>query len=156
VTLSTGRFIFLNSHFVSFRCQNSIRFVVDVNAAIVVVLSESGTTARYVAKFRSGKVVVALTPSATVARQMAGVLKGVHAYIVDKLEDDVGLSKEVGVEAVKAGIAQVGDLMVVVSGTTYGHGANNQIRVEKIQGTPASRKPLMHLRSFEYYANKEK
>jgi len=131
--------------------SSAVKTAIDIRAAIIVVLSETGTTARYISKFRPGRAVVALTPSATVARQMAGILNGVHAYIVDDLSDDIALSRAVGSEAIRAGVAGAGDLMVIVSGTTYGKGKNNQIRVEKIAAaSESSRKLLAHLRSFEY------
>jgi len=133
--------------------SSAVKTSIDIKAALIVVLSESGTTARYISKYQPGRAIVALTRSATVARQMAGVYKGVHAYIVDSLSNDVELAQEVGIEAVKAGVAKPGDLMVVVSGTTYGHGANNQIRVDRIlESTPPSpdKPALQHLRSFEY------
>lgn len=135
--------------------SSAVKTSIDVNASVIVVLSESGQTARYIAKFRPGHVVVCLTPNPVVARQAGGILKGVHSYIVDSLSNDVELSREVGYECVSAGIAKAGELMVVVSGTTFGHGQNNQIRVEPIQD-PAEggeRKMLKHLHSFEYNAN---
>lgn len=135
--------------------SSAVKTCIDTNASLIVVLSESGQTARYVAKFRPGRAVVCLTPNATVARQVAGLLKGCHAYIVDSLSDDVELAHAVGMEAVKAGICEEGDKMVVVSGTTYGHGANNQIRVEPIlaQSEKGARR-LNSLHSFEYYQDK--
>jgi pyruvate kinase len=124
-----------------------------VHAALIVVLSETGNTARYVAKFRPGKAIVCLTPSAIVARQTGGLLKGVHAYVVDSLKDNIELTRETGQEAVQAGVAKPGDLMVVVSGDLYGAGKNNQIRVEAIGELPAAvvAKPTMkRLLSFVY------
>ena len=40
-------------------------------------------------------------------------------------------------EAIKAGMAQAGDKMVVVCGNTYGTGANDQIKVEVVTDSPA-------------------
>jgi hypothetical protein len=72
--------------------------------------------------------------------------------MVDSLANDVALSVETGREAVDASIASPGDLMVVVSGTLYGHGKNNQIRVEAIVGKDsvptASGGSMKKLRSF--------
>jgi len=130
--------------------SSAVKTAIDLNAAVIVVLSESGTTARYIAKFRPSCAVVCLTPDATVARQVAGIYNSVHAYIVDSLSKDDILSREVGIEAVKAGIAKVGDLMVIVSGTTYGHGANNQVRVEGIAAATGTPRQMQHLHSFEY------
>jgi pyruvate kinase len=111
--------------------SSAVKTAIDVNAAIIVVLSESGLTARYIAKFRPGRLIVCLTTNPVVARQ-TGLLKGVHSYVVDDLADDTKLTRETGEEAVKAEVAKPGDLMVVVSGTLHGTGKNNQIRVEPI------------------------
>jgi pyruvate kinase len=132
--------------------SSAVKTSIDINAAVIVVLSESGQTARYIAKFRPKPVVVCLTPSPLVARQTSGIVKGVHAYIVDSLSDDVELSRQVGYECVHVGLARPGDMMVVVSGTTFGHGQNNQIRVEPVPSADAnydSRKVMHHLHSFE-------
>ena len=50
-----------------------MKTAIDIGAPIIVVLSESGTTARLVAKFRPGNVIICLTTRADVARQTAGV-----------------------------------------------------------------------------------
>jgi pyruvate kinase len=133
--------------------SSAVKTAIDVNAAFIVVLSETGTTARYVAKFRPGRNIVCLTPSGIVARQTGGLLKGVHAYVVDSLKDNIELTRETGMEACKAGIAKPGDLMVVVSGDLYGAGKNNQIRVECIPDIPVLPHPevgLKRLLSFVY------
>lgn len=131
--------------------SSAVKTAIDVHAALIIVMSESGQTARYVAKFRPACTVVCLTPSAVVARQVAGLLKGVHAYIVDSLSDDNELSRAVGVEGIKAGVAKAGDLMVVVSGTRYGHGQNNQIRVETVVDQAPENRQLRSLHSYAYY-----
>ena len=130
--------------------SSAVKTAIDVNAALIVVLSETGTTARYVAKFRPGKAIVCLTPSAIVARQTGGLLMGVHAYVVDSLKENIELTRETGMEAVRVGIAVPGNVMVVVSGDLYGAGKNNQIRVEGIGEAPASPAPLKRLMSFVY------
>ena len=132
--------------------SSAVKTAIDVNAAIVVVLTETGRTARFVSKFCPGRPVVCLTPSESVARQAAGLYKAVHAYKVDSLKDDIGLAKETGIEAVRAGVAKPGDLMVIVSGMLYGDSANNQVRVEPIGEVPEDDGilPLPRLVSFVF------
>jgi pyruvate kinase len=98
----------------------------------MIVLSETGTTARLVAKFRPNCFVICLTPNETVARQCSGIYKGVHAYKVDSLENTDELLQIASSEAIKAGLAKAGDKMVLVCGKTYGAGANDQIKVELV------------------------
>jgi hypothetical protein len=70
---------------------------------------------------------------------------------VDSLRDNVELTRETGIQAIKAGIAKSGDLMVVISGDLYGAGRNNQIRVEAIEEVPAGDdSKLQRLVSFVY------
>ena len=116
--------------------SSSVKTAVDVGAKCIVVYSESGSTARHVAKFRPGMPVAVLTPSAQVARQCFGTLKGCYAYVVDSLEDTEKLNEEVMRECRVAGIAKAGDPVVIVCGTTYGRGATNQIKVQYCQDDP--------------------
>lgn len=118
--------------------SSAVKTSIDVNAALIVVLSETGTTARLVSKYCPGRAVVCWTTRPTVARQCNGVVSGVHAYVCDSLADDVTLVQETGREAIAAGIAKAGECMVVVSGTLYGSGQNNQVRVETIVGPHSS------------------
>jgi len=113
--------------------SSAVKTAVDVGAKVIVVYSESGATARHIAKFRPGMPVAVLTPSEQVARQSFGLLKGSYAFVVDTLEDTHKLDKEVMRECRVAGIAQAGDPVVIVCGSTFGTGATNQIKVEFVQ-----------------------
>ena len=84
--------------------SSAVKTAIDVNARMIVVLSESGRMARFVAKFRPGRPIVCLTASEVVARQSAGIYKCVHAYKVDSLEDDVGLAQDAAREASRVGV----------------------------------------------------
>jgi pyruvate kinase len=112
--------------------SSAVKTAIDIDAQVIIVLSETGNTARNIAKFCPGKSVICLTPDPTVARQTSGILKGVYGYLVDSLEDTNLVVEEACVEAIKAGIAEEGDTMIVVCGNTFGKGANDQIRVEEI------------------------
>jgi len=87
----------------------------DVGATAVIAASESGYTARRVAKFRPAVPVVAITPDATVQRQLA-VSWGITP-IVDRMADSIDRLIESSVAtAVDSGIAASGDTLVVLSG----------------------------------------
>ena len=113
--------------------SSAVKTAVDVGAKCIVVYSESGATARHIAKFRPGMPIAVLTPSAQVARQSFGFLKGSYAFVVDSLEETEKLTAEVMRECRVAGIANAGDPIVIVSGVTFGKGATNQIKVEYVQ-----------------------
>jgi pyruvate kinase len=106
-----------------------VKTEIGVNAALIFVLSEAGTTGRYISKFGPPGHVNCLTPDSTVARQSSGVLQGYHAFLFDTLEASHALAVEVSIEAIKAGVAQEGDLMVVVAGKTFGDVATDRVRV---------------------------
>jgi pyruvate kinase len=126
--------------------SSAVKTAIDVNAKLIVVLSQSGRTARYIAKYRPGRFIVCLTTSLNVARQTSGMLKGVHSYLVNDFTKDYILAQETGHEAIKVGIAQPGDLMVIVCGniheTKNGKLTDtvasfaNQVRVESITEPP--------------------
>jgi pyruvate kinase len=110
-----------------------VKTAIDVGAKAIIVLSETGNTARMVAKFRPGIPIAVLTPSESVARQSFGVYKGCYAFTVDSLEDTDALVNECTNEIRLAGVANEGDPFVVVCGKSFGRGATNQIKVEYVQ-----------------------
>merc|ERR1712060_799207 len=59
--------------------SSAVKTAIDVNAKAIIVMSESGNTARQVAKFRPGMPIKVVTTSAQVARQCFGTLKGCSA-----------------------------------------------------------------------------
>jgi len=95
----------------------SARFLArDLDASAVVVVSESGYTARKTAKFRPGVPVVATTPNDRVRRQLA-LSWGVNVQYAERTPESATAIVENGVEAaLEVGIAESGDTVVVVSG----------------------------------------
>ena len=88
----------------------------DVNASAIVVASESGYTAKRVAKFRPGVPVVATTPRDDVRRQM-GLVWGVNAQLATIQDGSATSVIDRSVQAsVDAGIVESGDTVVVLSG----------------------------------------
>ena len=112
--------------------SSAVKTAIDVNAKLVVVLSSKGTTPRYVAKFRPGRMVIVLTTNPTIARQSNGVYQGVVSFVVDSLEDSVLLAQQVSIQAIVAGIAKEGDQMVVVGRQAHGAGTADHVRVDTI------------------------
>jgi len=87
----------------------------DVDAAAVVVVSESGYTALKTAKFRPGVPVVAATPSDRVRRQLA-LSWGVTAQLAERESSATALIDHAVQVALDADVAASGDTVVVVSG----------------------------------------
>ena len=63
--------------------SSAVKTAIDIDAKIILVLSESGTTARAIAKFRPQMPVAVLTCKESVARQCNGLLKGCYSFVVD-------------------------------------------------------------------------
>jgi pyruvate kinase len=96
--------------------SSAVNTSIDVGAKLIVVLSQSGRVASYVAKFRPGVSVLCVTPSITAARQLSGLSLGVHTMLVDDLAETEELIDEVSYELVASGMARVGDKMILVAG----------------------------------------
>lgn len=59
--------------------SSAVKTAIDINAKMIVVLTESGNTARLVSKFRPSMPVLVLTALGGTARQAEGFNKGVTA-----------------------------------------------------------------------------
>jgi pyruvate kinase len=68
--------------------SSAVKTAIDINAKLIVVLSETGNTARLVAKYRPPAAIVCLTTNPIVARQASGVYKGMLMC------DDVSLTSD--------------------------------------------------------------
>lgn len=103
-----------------------------LGARAIVAFTQSGSTARRVAKYRPSMPILAMTTN----RQVCGRLLlswGVHAFQVEKLSsvdelfsNAVNLSKDLG-------LAKAGDIIVITGGIPIGvAGTTNMLKVEKI------------------------
>ena len=113
--------------------SSAVKTAYDVKAKAIVVLSETGSTARQIAKFRPKMPICVLTPKKHIARQCFGILKGVYAFDVNNLLSVDKLVEETTDELVRAGVAKEGENIVVVSGVTFGKGTTNQVYVEMVK-----------------------
>ncbi|MFW6448223.1 MAG: pyruvate kinase, partial [Halobacteriota archaeon] len=95
----------------------SARFLArDVEADAIVVATESGYTARRVAKFRPSVPIVAVTPTETTRRRLAivrGVVPLVTTAGIDRTGDVIGTALD---RALNAGAIQTGDTVIALSG----------------------------------------
>jgi pyruvate kinase len=104
----------------------------DLGASAIVASTESGYTARKMAKYRPGVPVVASTPTERVRRQLA-LSWGVHAEHTPFTERGANDVIENAVQAaLDAGVAESGDTVVVLSGMMTeieGAGTTNMLKV---------------------------
>jgi len=113
--------------------SSAVKTSIDVGAKAIIVCSESGRTARLIAKYRPAAKIYVLTPFSSVARQCCGVLKGVSAYLHST--DEERLPRDVTIPSLKekilsSGAVDEGDSLVIVHGESASVGATNTMKVD--------------------------
>lgn len=61
--------------------SSAVKTAIDLKASMVIVLTETGTTAGLLAKYRPDMPILAFTAAANAARQMNGYLRNVHPQV---------------------------------------------------------------------------
>jgi pyruvate kinase len=112
--------------------SSAVKTAIDINAKAIIVMSESGNTARQVAKFRPGMPVKVICTSEQVANQCYGTLKGCSAHTVSNMDMVDAMVNEVMEELKASGKAAAGDSVVIVHGTVAKSGATNTMKIEYI------------------------
>lgn len=98
----------------------------------VVTFTQSGDSARRFARLRSPLSHIAMTPSAAVEKQLA-LAWGVEAQQVAEVASTDEMVRIVDAQLQEQGLAEAGDLVVVVSGAPVGvSGTTNSILVHRI------------------------
>uniref|UniRef100_A0A7S4MC33 Pyruvate kinase n=1 Tax=Odontella aurita TaxID=265563 RepID=A0A7S4MC33_9STRA len=110
--------------------SSAVKTAIDIDAKAIIVVSETGATARQVAKFRPFMPVVILTHSASTARQSFGVLKGVRARLLKSIDDTDFVVGDTIEDFKREGIANPGESIVIVHGSTSRKGATNTMKIE--------------------------
>jgi pyruvate kinase len=110
--------------------SSAVKTAIDVNAKAIIVCSESGNTARQIAKFRPGMKVYVLTTQKHTATQSFGVLKGCNAKVVPSFDDEAAAIESLIAEMKKNGTCNSGEPVVVVHGAVAKKGATNTMKIE--------------------------
>jgi pyruvate kinase len=106
----------------------------ELNAKVIIAATQSGHTARRISKFRPSCDIIAVTPSARVARTLAlhwGVIPTTapHMATTDEL-----IEKSVAI-ALEGGYVDNGDLVVIAAGVPMGiPGSTNLMKVHMVGG----------------------
>jgi pyruvate kinase len=88
----------------------------DVGAKCIFVLTESGFTARMVAKYKPACPILVITAQEHVARQCTGYMKNCRAKSIASLEDASSVVSAALAEATSNGLLSVGDRCVAIYG----------------------------------------
>jgi len=104
-------------------CSSVVKSVVDSDCSLIVALTETGHTARLIAKYRPEVPILAITASATTVRQL-GVIRGVVPMLTASFVGTDSVITKALKFAVEQGMCKSGDQVVAVHGTqeeTAGH-----------------------------------
>lgn len=105
-----------------------------ISASAIICFTNSGASARRIARDRPSVPMLVLTPNQTTARRV-GLLWGAHAVItkdVSNFEEMVAKSKRM---ALRHDIVRSGDKIIILAGVPFGTpGSTNMLHVQRLTG----------------------
>jgi len=109
--------------------SSAVKASLDLKASLVIVLTETGNTARLVAKYRPRAPILAVIRSEKCAQQCL-TYRGLFPLLVDSMSGTESLIHRVIKAAKELKMVKDGDLVVVVSGQREGvAGTTNDMRI---------------------------
>ena len=103
-----------------------------VDAKYVCIFSESGDSARRMSRLRFRVPMKAFTPDEAIRRRMA-LIWGIDSYVVERVTHTDSMYRQVDEVLLREKLAEVGDTVVVISGTPPGvPGGTNDLRVHRV------------------------
>ncbi|MHA7986516.1 pyruvate kinase [Rathayibacter sp. CAU 1779] len=103
-----------------------------VNAKFLCVFTESGDSARRMSRLRSKIPMKAFTTNENIRRRLA-LTWGIESFLVDRVTHTDQMMGQVDDVLIGKGLAQVGDKVVVISGSPPGiSGSTNDVRVHVV------------------------
>ena len=103
-----------------------------INAKYLVAFTQSGDSARRMARYRGSIPVLAFTPEAVVRSQLA-LSWGVETFLTAKVEHTDQMVRQVDEQLLKIGRVQEGDLVVIIAGSPPGiPGSTNALRIHRM------------------------
>jgi len=104
----------------------------DLEAQAILTNTESGSTARLISRFRPRAPIVAVTPRAETWRRLC-LTWGVFPLLAPPIQDTDHMLRVVEEEALKAGLLNHGDRVIITAGTPIGTtGSTNLIKADVI------------------------
>ena len=124
-TLSRGKLS--NAESVAYSAAST---AVDTGAKFIIVLTESGFTARMVAKYKPAVPILVITSSAKVAAQCTGFLKNCRAKVIDSMQNTQSIIRDALGEAKTTGLGKSGDCAIAIYGDKDGSsGSTNTLHI---------------------------
>ncbi len=102
----------------------------DINASAIITFTQTGNTARLVAKHRPRQQILALTPVAKTYRQLSMVW-GVKPILTEEMKNTDDMIEKVFLAVLKSRLVQIGEKVVITAGVPVGvPGTTNLIKVK--------------------------
>jgi pyruvate kinase len=113
-------------------CKAAVQMAGDLRARAIVAFTEGGATARFVSRFRPRVPIVGLTPADATRRRMA-LYWGVAAPpVLDRGVELGAMVAQADERLCENGLAETGDVVVIVAGTPGRGGATNRVIVHQV------------------------
>lgn len=113
-----------------------------IDAKFLCMFTESGDTARRMSRLRPEIPMIAFTPDPAIRRRMA-LTWGIRSSLVEQVAHTDLMFHQVDDYFLSNGLAEVGDKVVVISGSPPGiQGSTNDIRIHKIGDAVNGRAPI--------------
>ncbi len=109
-------------------CKGAVETTEKLDAPLIVVATEGGKSARAVRKYFPKANILALTSNAKTAQQLI-LTKGVTPVLVNKMDSTDAFYVQGKELALKSGLAEKGDIVVMVSGALVPSGTTNTASV---------------------------
>jgi pyruvate kinase len=104
----------------------------DLNAAAIITLTESGSTARMISKFRPQCTIIGCTTNEKVCRQLS-MSWGITPVLFEAKQTSDELFEHAIEKAIETGIIKCGDLVVLTAGLPLGiAGTTNILKVQLV------------------------
>ena len=107
-------------------CEAAVSLATSVDAQAIVVFTESGHTAKLLARHRPTVQIIALTPSPIVTRQLA-LVWGIVSFVFPQIDDTDERIHAAQDHLKTLGLLHEGRLMVIVTGERLGHAFGTNI-----------------------------
>jgi pyruvate kinase len=117
-----------------------------IGAKYLVAFTQSGDSARRLARYRGEIPVLAFTPEAVVRSQLS-MTWGVETFLTTRVEHTDEMVRQVDEQLLKIGRVEQGDLVVIIAGSPPGiPGSTNALRIHRMgdainEVAPAYRRP---------------
>lgn len=110
--------------------SSAVKTTFDVKAKFIVVLTETGNSARLIAKYRPSMPILTMTTNVEVARQCNGYMNSCHSELIPSMKGTDEILQHAIASGKKLGWCATGDSVVCVHSSAEGTpGSTNLLRV---------------------------